>query len=82
MNQEIEALNRNGKWIIVELPVGRKAIGFKWVFKVKYKANGEIERFIARLVTKGFNQREGIDYEETFLLCENCHYKMCFKYSC
>ncbi|GJU24542.1 reverse transcriptase domain-containing protein [Tanacetum coccineum] len=67
MNQEMVALNRNNTWEITDLPSGRKPIGFKWVFKVKYKASGEVERFKARLVAKGFNQREGIDYEETFL---------------
>ncbi|GKA52735.1 putative RNA-directed DNA polymerase [Tanacetum coccineum] len=66
MNLEMEALNRNGTWVITELPVGRKPIGSKWVFKVKYKSTGEVERFKARLVAKGLNQKEGIDYEETF----------------
>nr|GEW83783.1 putative Gag-polypeptide of LTR copia-type [Tanacetum cinerariifolium] len=66
MNQEIKALNKNNSWVITELPEGRKAIGYKWIYKVEYKANGDVERFKARLVAKGFNQRDGIDYEETF----------------
>ncbi|GKC18417.1 ribonuclease H-like domain-containing protein [Tanacetum coccineum] len=66
MNQEIEALNRNNTWEITNLPKGRKAIGSKWVWKVKYKSNGDVERFTARLVAKRFNQKEGIDYEKNF----------------
>ncbi|GJV51202.1 putative RNA-directed DNA polymerase, partial [Tanacetum coccineum] len=66
MNQEMEALNKNNTRVITELPKGKRLIGCKWIFKVKYKCNGQIERFKARLVAKGFNQKEGIDYEETF----------------
>ncbi|GKC69852.1 putative RNA-directed DNA polymerase, partial [Tanacetum coccineum] len=66
MNKEIEALNKNHTWDITELPSGRKPIGCKWIYKSKYKANGEIERYKARLVAKGFNQRKDIDYDETF----------------
>ncbi|KAJ0534339.1 putative RNA-directed DNA polymerase [Helianthus annuus] len=66
MNNEMEALYRNNTWVVVDLPKGRKPIGCKWVYKIKYKANGEIERYKARLVAKGFNQREGIDFGETF----------------
>ncbi|KAI3781572.1 hypothetical protein L2E82_11589 [Cichorium intybus] len=66
MNEEMEALNRNGTWVITDLPKGRKPIGCRWVFKIKYKSTGEIERFKARLVAKGYNQREGLDFDETF----------------
>ncbi|KAJ9538263.1 LOW QUALITY PROTEIN: hypothetical protein OSB04_030996 [Centaurea solstitialis] len=57
MNEEMEALHRNGTWDLTELPTNRKPIGCKWVYKIKYKA---------RLVAKGYSQREGLDYEETF----------------
>ena len=66
LNAEIEALNKNKSWIVTILPDNRKAIGYKWIYKIKYKPNGEIDRYKARLVAKGFNQREGIDYTETF----------------
>ncbi|GJZ43745.1 ribonuclease H-like domain-containing protein [Tanacetum coccineum] len=66
MNQEMNALLRNITWDIVELPKDRKAIGSKWIYKIKYQSSGEIDRFKARLVAQGFSQKEGIDYEETF----------------
>ncbi|GKA86170.1 ribonuclease H-like domain-containing protein [Tanacetum coccineum] len=66
MNNEMQALYENGTWELVDLPIGRKAIRSKWVYRIKYMSSGEIERYKARLVAKGFNQREGIDYEETF----------------
>ncbi|GJS78106.1 NB-ARC domains-containing protein [Tanacetum coccineum] len=66
MNAEIEALNENHTWVITNLPPGRKAIGNKWIFEIKYKSSGDIDRYKARLVVKGFNQKEGIDFDETF----------------
>ncbi|KAM0053391.1 putative RNA-directed DNA polymerase [Helianthus debilis subsp. tardiflorus] len=66
MNLEMEALLRNQTWELVKLPKGRKPIGCKWVYRIKFKANGEIERYKARLVAKGYNQREGLDFGETF----------------
>nr|GEX23309.1 integrase, catalytic core [Tanacetum cinerariifolium] len=66
MNQEMNVLLRNGTWDVVELPKDRKAIGSKWIYKIKYQSSGEIDRFKARLVAQGFSQKEGIDYEETF----------------
>ncbi|GKD04394.1 putative RNA-directed DNA polymerase [Tanacetum coccineum] len=66
MNNEMQALYENGTWELVDLPIGRKAIGSKWVYRIKYMSSGEIERYKARVVAKGYNQKEGIDYEETF----------------
>ncbi|GJX71810.1 ribonuclease H-like domain-containing protein [Tanacetum coccineum] len=66
MNNEMQALYENGTWELVDLPIGRKVIGSKWVYRIKYMSSGKIERYKARLVAKGFNQRGGIDYEETF----------------
>nr|GEW49353.1 hypothetical protein [Tanacetum cinerariifolium] len=57
MNQEIKALNINNPWVIVDLPANKKAIGSKWILKIKYKAGGDIEMFKARLAAKGFNQK-------------------------
>ena len=65
-NSEYSALMENNTWELVELPKGRKKIGCKWVFRVKYDGNGEVERFKGRLVAQGFSQKYGIDYEETF----------------
>lgn len=66
MKNEIQALEDNHTWIITQLPKDKKAIGCRWVYKIKYKADGEVDRFKARLVAKGYNQKEGLDYQETF----------------
>ncbi|KAL0453131.1 UNVERIFIED_CONTAM: Retrovirus-related Pol polyprotein from transposon RE1 [Sesamum latifolium] len=66
MRQELEALEKNNTWEIVLLPEGKKAIGSKWVFKVKLKPDGSVDRYKARLVAKGYNQVEGVDYIDRF----------------
>lgn len=66
MKEEIDSLVENQTWILTELPPGRKAIDSKWVFKVKRDARGEVSRYKARLVIRGFSQVEGIDYQETY----------------
>ncbi|KAA0053629.1 Beta-galactosidase [Cucumis melo var. makuwa] len=64
--EEIKALEKNRTWEICALPKGHKTVGCKWVFSLKYKADGTLDRHKARLVAKGFTQTYGIDYSETF----------------
>ena len=66
MQEEISALENNGTWVMEYLPPGKKALGSKWVYKIKFKSDGSIERLKARLVVFGNHQVEGIDYDETF----------------
>jgi hypothetical protein len=63
---EMQAHLDNGTWELVTLPAGRKAIGSKWVFKIKRKADGSIKRYKACLVAQGFSQRPGVNFTETF----------------
>ena len=66
MYSELQALENNNTWTVVSLPPGKRAIGCKWVYRIKDNANGTIERFKTRLVILGNKQVEGIDYTETF----------------
>ena len=66
MFKEMNALRKNGTWEIVEAPKDQKIVGCKWVFTIKSKADGSVERYKARLVAKGFTHTYGIDYQETF----------------
>jgi hypothetical protein len=66
MNSELEALTKTGTWVIVDLPPNVKPIGSRWVYKVKHKADGSIERYKARLVAKDYTQIEGLDFFDTF----------------
>ena len=66
MKQEYEALMNNHTRDLVPLPPNRKAIGCKWVFRVKENADGSIKKFKARLVAKGINQVRGFDFSATF----------------
>ena len=66
MEKEMDSLHANDVWNLVELPEDRKAVGSKWVFKLKVGADGSVERHKARLVAQGFSQKFGSDYDETF----------------
>ena len=68
IDKEINSYYSNNTFEIVEIPKDRKLISSKWVFKKKYLPTGLIDKYKARLVARGFTQKYGIDYEETFLL--------------
>ena len=67
IKEEYESLMKNSTWEPAELPLGRNLVTCKWVFKVKYDANGNTIQFKARLVGQGFSQAYGIDYFETYV---------------
>ena len=66
MEEEMKALNKNDTWEIVSLPKGKKTVGCKWVFIVKYGVDGTLERDKTRLVAKGYTQTYKVNYHETF----------------
>ena len=66
MSSELTALMRHNTWQLVPPPPDCNTVGCKWVFRVKRHADGSVDRFKAWLVAKGFNQRPGLDYKETF----------------
>ena len=65
-DNEFESLIKNEMWDLVDLPPGKTTIGCKWVMKTKRNADGSINRYKARLVTQGYSQKYGIDYDEVF----------------
>lgn len=66
MAQEIAALERNKTWQLVDLPQDKTHIGCKWVYKIKHKQDGTVDRYKAWLVVKGYTQVEGINFLDTF----------------
>ncbi|KAL4568673.1 hypothetical protein LXL04_024288 [Taraxacum kok-saghyz] len=66
MDQEIEMIEKNQTWTLVDLPKDAKCIAVKWVFKTKLNENGKIEKHKARLVARGYGQEFGVDYLEVY----------------
>lgn len=64
--EEIASIEKNHTWLLVDLPAGAKAIGLKWVFKLKRNPDGSVNNYKARLVANGYVQRHGVDYDEVF----------------
>ena len=66
MKEELDALHKTGTWDLVDLPSRKSAICCKWVYKIKTRSDGTVDRYKARLIARGFTQEYVIDYEETF----------------
>jgi hypothetical protein len=66
MVEEYASIMKNDVWEVVPRPEGKSMIGSRWIYKIKHVADGSVEKFKARFVAKGFSQKEGIDYDETF----------------
>ena len=66
MKEELDALHKIGTWDLVDLPSEKTSIGCKWVYKIKTRSDGTVDRYKARPIARGFTQEYGIDYEETF----------------
>jgi len=67
MNKEIKALLDNKTWYLTELHPKKTLIGCKWIYKIKYKLDGSIQRYKAQLMAKGYTEFERIDYLECLL---------------
>lgn len=66
IEKELKELQSNGTWEVVKCPAGANVVSSKWVFRIKFNSRGELERFRARLVARGFTQRFGVDFEEAY----------------
>ena len=66
MMEEYQSIMKNDVWDIVPKPENKSVVSSKWSYKIKHVANGSIEKYKERFVARGFSQREGINYEETF----------------
>jgi len=66
MDRELEALEANGTWSLTTLPLNKKALTSKWVYKVKFQPDGLVERYKARSVIRGFQQVKDKDFKHTF----------------
>jgi len=71
MEVKMVALKKNQTWELVQLPKGKHPMGCEWVYTVKYKSNGTLDKYKAGLVAKGYTQAYGIDYQTHLLLLQS-----------
>ena len=68
MVEEYQSIIKNDVWEVVPIPKDKSLVSSKWIFKTKHSIDGRLEKYKERFVARGFSQKEGIDYEETFSL--------------
>ena len=66
MTKEYQSIMKNDDWDIVSKPENKSVVSSKWIYKIKHATDVSIEKYKARFVARGFSQKEGIDFEETF----------------
>jgi hypothetical protein len=66
MHEELDSISKNKVWDLTELPTGRIPVGCKWVLRKKYKADGSLDKYKARLMAKRFTQQPGVDFVDTY----------------
>ncbi|KAI5327616.1 hypothetical protein L3X38_027012 [Prunus dulcis] len=68
MQDELSMIEKNGTWVLVDRPTEKLVIGVKWVYKTKINLDGSVQKNKERLVAKGYAQKPGLDYNETYAL--------------
>ena len=66
MTEEFQSIMKNDVWEVVPRPEGKSIVSSKWIFKIKHGGDGNVEKHKAKFVARGFSQKEGVDYDETF----------------
>ena len=66
MFKEYQSIMKNDVWDVIPRPEGKSVVTSKWIYKIKHAADGSIEKYKEIFMARGFSQKEGIDYEETF----------------
>jgi hypothetical protein len=69
MAKEYQSIMHNDVWDVVPIPKEKSVVSSKWIYEMKHAVDGSIEKYKARFVARGFSQKEGINYEETFAPC-------------
>ena len=66
MHEEYQLIMKNDVWDVVPRPEGKSVVTSKWIYKIKHTSDGSIEKYKARFEARGFSQKEGINYEDSF----------------